>query len=126
MRSSRQSSRPTAASEKRPPSGGTSRARARVMAHRSVPNHGLSRAPFTALRVVATSNERLAETSDASARAPSSDATLSHPPSASADRDADIADVSPRNTARREVPAAAHFLWRTVTHFPPPPCLHLA
>ena len=53
----RQSASPTAASEKRPSSGGTSFARATVIAEaRSGPNHGFARPPFTRLRVVVTSS----------------------------------------------------------------------
>src|SRR3954468_16413198 len=54
-RSTLQSLRPTAASEKRPVSGGVSVARATFSVdERSGPYQGFSRPPFTALRVVAT------------------------------------------------------------------------
>ncbi len=42
------------------------RARATLILARSLPNQGLARAPFTGLRVVATSNVGLVESSAAS------------------------------------------------------------
>src|SRR6266436_9828102 len=69
--SRRQSSRPIEASEKRPSAGAVSFARATLnFAARSGPNHGLARAPFTGLRVVATSSVGLVVSSAASKRAP--------------------------------------------------------
>src|SRR5215471_15615850 len=95
-------------SEKRPWSGGTSLARAMVIAEaRSVPNHGLARAPSTGLRVVATSRVGLPEISAASYRMPAEDSAL-HPTrgSTAASR---AAGASARNTDRRHRPAVTAF-----------------
>jgi hypothetical protein len=63
----RQSPSPAAASEKRLSSGATSFARAIViLVARSGPNQGFVRPPFTALRVVATSNVGSTESDEAS------------------------------------------------------------
>jgi hypothetical protein len=65
--SRRQSSSPTALSEKRPSLGGVSLARATLsFAARSDPYQGLTRAPFRGLRVVATRSVGLVESSAAS------------------------------------------------------------
>src|SRR6266516_7632736 len=67
----RQSSSPTEASESRPSAGGVSFACATIIADaRSGPNQGLARAPFTGFRVVATMSVGLADSSEASKRAP--------------------------------------------------------
>src|SRR5436190_7993424 len=96
--SRRQSSRPIEASEKRPSPGAVSFARATViLAARSGPNHGLARAPFTGLRVVATSSVGLVVSSAASKRAPVP-AIDAHPSSANTD----AVDASTRNTLRRD------------------------
>src|SRR6266853_724022 len=96
--SRRQSSRPIEASEKRPSAGAVSFARATLnFAARSGPNHGLARAPFTGLRVVATSSIGLVVSSAASKRAPVP-AIDAHPSSANTD----AVDASTRNTSRRD------------------------
>src|SRR5271166_5869049 len=78
--SRRQSPSPTAESEKRPSSGGTSLPRASVIADaRSVPNQGFARAPSTGLRVVATSKVGLTDSAAASRFAPVEESAL-HPP----------------------------------------------
>ena len=66
-------------------------------AARSGPNHGLARAPFTGLRVVATSSIGLVVSSAASKRAPVP-AIDAHPSSANTD----AVDASTRNTLRRD------------------------
>ena len=96
--SRRQSSRPIEASENRPSAGAVSFARATLnFAARSGPNHGLARAPFTGLRVVATSSVGLVVSSAASKRAPVP-AIDAHPSSANTD----AVDASTRNTLRRD------------------------
>src|SRR5258708_4198529 len=96
--SRRQSSRPIEASEKRPSAGAVSFARATLnFAARSGPNHGLARAPFTGLRVVATSSVGLVVSSAASKGAPVP-AIDAHPSSANTD----AVDASTRNTLRRD------------------------
>ena len=99
--SRRQSSKPIEASEKRPSPGAVSFARATLIrAARSVPNHGLARAPFTGLRVVAISSVGLVASAASSRRAPvpASDA---QPSSANAD----AADPSTRSMLRRDTAA---------------------
>ena len=96
--SSRQSSSPTDASEKRLSSGGVSLARASVTrAARSDPNQGRARAPFAGLRLVATSSVGLDETAAASKRGAFAE-SAAQPSSAKTD----TADVSRRNAARRD------------------------
>src|SRR5258706_2939386 len=96
--SRRQSSRPIEASENRPSAGAVSFARATLnFAARSGPNHGLARAPFTGLRVVAISSIGLVVSSAASKRAPVP-AIDAHPSSANTD----AVDASTRNTLRRD------------------------
>ena len=99
--SSCQSPSPTALSEKRPSLGGVTRARATLILARSLPNHGLSRAPFTGLRVVATSRVGLVESSAASGPGPA-DNSDAQPPSGAPSVSADAAEANPRNTARRD------------------------
>jgi hypothetical protein len=83
---------------KRPSPGAVSFARATlIFAERSGPNHGLARAPFTALRVVATSSVGLVVSSAASKRAPVP-AIDAHPSSANTD----AVDASTCNTLRRD------------------------
>ena len=109
--SRRQSASPTAASEKRPSSGGTSFARATVIVEaRSGPNQGFARPPFTGLRVVVTSNVGSAESDEASKRAPVAPKSA-HPPSAST-----LAkDASPPRSARRDTVASCCSKCRTIT-----------
>src|SRR5437588_7151348 len=98
MASMRQSSSPTDANENRPSAGGASFARARVIADaRSGPNQGFSGAPFTGLRVVATSSTGLTESPEASKRTPA-ELRSAQPPSASAD----TVELRPPSTVRRE------------------------
>src|SRR5262249_774403 len=97
----RQSSRPTEASENRPSSGAMSFARAKlIFTARSGPNHGLARAPFSGLRVVATSSVGLVVSSAASNGVPGP-AVDAHPSSANTD----AVDASTRNTLRRDTAA---------------------
>src|SRR5882672_6175133 len=93
-----QSERPTAESENRPSSGGVIAARASVIVRdRSVPNHGLARAPLADLRVVATRSVGRVASSEAPKRGPLADRPA-QPPTASAV----AADARPRSAVRRE------------------------
>src|SRR6266568_4039227 len=108
--SRRQSASPTAASENRPPSGGVSLARATLIRARSAPYQGFARAPFTGLRVVATSSDGSPESSDRSTRAPV-EARPAHPPSASAQP----VEPSARNATRRERTVPWYIFCRAIT-----------
>ena len=101
--SKRQSPSPTALSEKRPPLGGVSLARATFSrAARSDPYQGLARAPFTGLRVVATRSVGLVESSAASKVAPPEErAALVQPPTDAPRVNVQAALANARNTARR-------------------------
>src|SRR5258705_9476 len=106
--SRRQSSRPIEASENRPSPGAVSFARATlIFAARSGPNHGLARAPFTALRVVATSSVGLVVSSAASKRAPVP-AIHAHPSSANTDAVHASTRTTLRRASSRVVPALSH------------------
>src|SRR6185436_21102553 len=97
----RQSDMPTDANEKAPDSGGVNLAFAMLSVEpRSGPYHGLARAPFTGLRVVATSIVGLAASAEASGRGPLS-AMPAQPPSANAPE-----PMSPLRNARRDVTAS--------------------
>src|SRR5260370_6558347 len=107
--SRRQTSSPTEESEKRPAAGGVSFACATLKRDaRSGPNQGFARAPSTGLRLVATSRVGLAETSEASKRAPV-DARLVQPLSPSTE----VVEASPRSTARREAARTGDVILRT-------------
>src|SRR5260370_30433453 len=109
--SRRQSASPTAASERRPSSGGTSFARATVIAEaRSGPNQGFARPPFTRLRVVVTSNVGSVESEEASKLAPVAPKPA-HPPSASAP----VRDESPASSARRDTTTSWCRKYATIT-----------
>src|SRR5579884_2060068 len=93
-----QSERPIAESENRPSSGGVKAARASVILRdRSVPNHGLARAPPTGLRVVATRSVGLFTSAEASKRTP-----VAARPAQPATASAVAADARPRSAVRRE------------------------
>src|SRR5215831_1361207 len=118
--SRRQSASPTAASEKRLSSGGTSFARATVIVEaRSGPNQGFARPPFTGLRVVITSNVGSNESDEASKRAPAA-SRPAHPPSASTLAE----DASPPRSARRDTLVSCcskprKITWNLREHCPP-------
>ena len=91
--------------------GGSSVAFATVIAEpRSGPNQGLARPPFTALRVVATSNVGSPENDEASKRVAVAPKPA-HPPSASMLP----TDASPRRSARRDTKASCCSKRRTIT-----------
>src|SRR5450432_1320836 len=89
----RQSTSPTEDNEKRPSSGGVILARATLTVDdRSVPYHGLARAPLTGLRVVATRRVGRSEISDASNRG-----AFAAMPAQPATASAQAADAAPRS-----------------------------
>jgi hypothetical protein len=69
----------------------------------SEPYQGLTRAPFTGLRVVATRSVGLVESSAASKVAPQEESrSLAHPPTDAQSVKVQAAVASARNTARRQ------------------------